>query len=311
MSALPSSTLDPRSANYQDPTALTDKAIERQNLAFDAKILAGRELFASQIDGIRDAINARIEWMEKHREERADAGFRYVDTAVEDLRTIIQTRMEGMDIAMKLFQERSAEQITQLKHLHQEKFDSIAVQFAERDTRTEQTAAGVKIAVDAALQAAKEAVAEQNRSFALATGKSETAMTKQMDALGLAIQTANKGLDDKIGDLKDRLTRIEGMDLGASRREGKDRGDKSSDIVAAALELQRTQTAHGGTANVLTVAVGIVAVLGLLLSAFVAIRQPSLPSQIIMGPPKTGGLSSEHFPLTRVMKRPWKWKIGL
>jgi hypothetical protein len=51
----------------------------------------------------------------------------------------------------------------------------------------------VKIAVDAALQATKEAVAEQNRSFALATDKSETATMKQIDALGLAIQTANKG----------------------------------------------------------------------------------------------------------------------
>jgi hypothetical protein len=169
----------------------------------------------------------------------------------------------AMDKATILFQQMSSEQLAQLKQLHQEKFDSIAVQFAERDTRTEQTAAGVKIAVDAALQAAKEAVAEQNRSFALATGKSETATMKQIDALGLAIQTANKGLDDKIADMKDRLTRIEGMDLGAARR-------SSADDTAMALR-------HGGNQNAITVGVGIIAALSLSVAVYAATRAASSP----------------------------------
>jgi hypothetical protein len=150
---------------------------------------------------------------------------KYTDTAIKDVKEILETRFVGIDRAIDLLQETQNrvpilmdEKLNQLRSLHQEKFDSIRIQFAERDTRTEQTAAGVKIALDAALQAAKEAVAEQNRSFALATGKSETATMKQIDALGLAIQTANKGLDDKIADMKDRLTRIEGMDLGWSLR---------------------------------------------------------------------------------------------
>ncbi len=89
---------------------------------------------------------------------------------------VVQSRMEGMDKALQLLQVISDripvqidEKIFRLKELHQEKFESIQVQFSERDVRTEQTARDVKIAVDAALQAAKEAVAEQNRSFALAT----------------------------------------------------------------------------------------------------------------------------------------------
>jgi hypothetical protein len=137
--------------------------------------------------------------------------------------------------------------MTEVRSLMQEKFDSIKVQFAERDTRTEQTAAGVKIAVDAALQAAKEAVAEQNRSFALATGKSETATMKQIDALGLAIQTANKGLDDKIADMKDRLTRIEGMDLGSSRVREQHYSDASG--------------VHGGNQNMIAIAAIVVGIL--------------------------------------------------
>ena len=125
---------------------------------------------------------------------------RHSDVAIRDVKEIIETRLIGMDKAISLLQEIQNrvpllmdEKLSQLKLLHQEKFDSIAIRFSERDTRTKQTAAGVKIAVDAALQATKEAVAEQNRSFALATDKSETATMKQIDALGLAIQTANKG----------------------------------------------------------------------------------------------------------------------
>jgi hypothetical protein len=85
----------------------------------------------------------------------------------------------------------------------EEKFLSIQVQFRERDVRTEQSAGQVKLAVDAALQAQKEAAGEQAKSFTLATNKSETSMNAQIT-----------GLDSKINDVKDRLNRVEGMGLG-------------------------------------------------------------------------------------------------
>lgn len=73
---------------------------------------------------------------------------------------------------------------------------------------------GTKEALDAALQAAKEAVGEQNKSNALANAKMETAFTKQIDAIGVQIQSNNKGIDDKVGDLKDRVI------AGESRSKG-------------------------------------------------------------------------------------------
>jgi hypothetical protein len=198
-----------------DPTLLTTAQLTRE-------ISNARELIESEINGAVTMLEGRISVADKH-----------TDVSIRAAKEIIETRLLGMDKAVALLQgiqDRFPllmdEKLCQLKSLHQEKFNSIATQFAERDTRTEQTAAGVKIAVDAALQAAKEAVAEQNRSFALATGKSETATMKQIDALGLAIQTANKGLDDKIADMKDRLTRIEGMDLGSSRNREEQREER-------------------------------------------------------------------------------------
>ena len=105
-------------------------------------------------------------------------------------------------------------EVSHLKELHAERFSSIATQFNERDTRTEQTSRDSKVAVDAALQAAKEAVGEQNKSSALAIAKSEAATTKQIDQIGVIIATMTNGLNDKIDDIKNRITAIEGRSTG-------------------------------------------------------------------------------------------------
>lgn len=148
--------------------------------------------------------------------------FKMVDSASTQLQAIIETRLDGMDKAITLLQDtadkfpaRIDEKIESLEKVHGEKFSSIQVQFAERDTRTEQTAKDSKVAVDAALQAAKELVAQQNTSNSLAMSKNETATTKQIDQLGLLIQTTARASDEKIDDIKERLTRIEGMGVGA------------------------------------------------------------------------------------------------
>lgn len=138
------------------------------------------------------------------------------------LREIIEARLDGMDTILGLLQthldHRDTAIATGVKHLQDlidEKFKSIATQFIERDTRTEQTSRDSKVAVDAALQAAKEAVGEQNKSAASAIAKSEAATTKQIDAIGILISTTAKASDDKIDDLKTRLTTIEGHSNGS------------------------------------------------------------------------------------------------
>lgn len=152
---------------------------------------------------------------------------------VASLKELVFTRLDAMDKAMELFNANitrvptdTDKQISHLKELvferfnvELERFSSIATQFAERDVRTEQTAKDSKVAVDAALQAAKEAVGEQNKSSALAIAKSEASTVKQIDQMSLLIQTGNKAIDDKFDDIKDRLTRIEGKGEGGERVE--------------------------------------------------------------------------------------------
>lgn len=124
---------------------------------------------------------------------------------IAGLRELLEARLSTVSLA-----------VNQLEELHQEKFNSIAIQFRERDTRAEQSAKDSKIAVDAALQAAKEAVGEQNKSSALAIAKSESATMKQIDQIASLITTLNKSLDDKVVDIKDRMTLIEGHSKGSS-----------------------------------------------------------------------------------------------
>ena len=138
---------------------------------------------------------------------------------VASLKELFETRLGAMDKAIQLLQARAdrslsidvvSGKVSHLEDLTDEKFSGIYKQFVERDVRTDQTSRDSKVAVDAALQAAKEAVSEQNKSNALSMDKSEAAFTKQIDQLGLLIATTSKGTDDKIDDIKNRLTLIEG-----------------------------------------------------------------------------------------------------
>jgi hypothetical protein len=167
--------------NVTDPTALTTQQLLRE-------ISTTREIVETFICGVNQNISTRIDGMDK---------------AVELLQTATDRTPNMVSAAIERLQE-----------LHEEKFQSIATQFTERDTRTEQTSRDSKVAVDAALQAAKEAVGEQNKSNALAIAKSEATFTKQIDQIGVLISTMQKGIDDKIDDIKTRLQAIESRKVG-------------------------------------------------------------------------------------------------
>lgn len=172
-----------------DPTVLTTEQLERMKEILFRELESSREIVESKLLGIKG---------------------------------VFDTRLEGMDKAINLVRQQTEvfplnvrEQVAHLQRLHQEKFDSISTQFMERDTRTEQTSRDSKVAVDAALQAAKEAVGEQNKSNALAIAKSEATFTKQIDQIGVLVASMGKGFDDKIDDIKGRLQSMESTKKGA------------------------------------------------------------------------------------------------
>ena len=142
---------------------------------------------------------------------------------VSALREIIQARLDGMDRAAIVLSDTVTRTPTaiqsavgHLKELHEEKFSSIGLQFAERDVRTTQAATASAQALAAALQAAKEAVFEQAQAAAKAAEKTELSFSKQIDQTQVQINTVAEGLGDKIDDLKGRIDRGEGSTTGAA-----------------------------------------------------------------------------------------------
>ena len=154
------------------------------------------------------------------------------------LREILETRLDGMDRATELasahaavvgeeieqirgrLREETAAEVPQLRELLETRLDgmdrAIALQFTERDVRTEQATEGRQQALDAALLAQKELVAQQNEANSAAAAKAEASFTKQIDQIGTIIQTLEKALDARITELKERIDRGEGSTAGAA-----------------------------------------------------------------------------------------------
>lgn len=158
-----------------------------------------------------------------------------VEAAKDDLRReigaareVLQARLDAMDKAIVLLQTildrmlpLAQAQVDHLQHLmnqrfdtHEQRFLGVTTSFAERDVRTEQSSHATKLAIDAALQAQKEAVAAQNAHIAQALGRIEATGQKQIEQLVTLLQTSIQAAEGKISDLKDRLTSIEGRSAG-------------------------------------------------------------------------------------------------
>jgi hypothetical protein len=177
--------------------------------------------------------------------------------AISALREVIETRLDGMDKGIVLLQTTTdkmpafiGHEINGLKTLHEEKFSSVQLQFdgiqkqfLERDTRTEQGNVASTTAINAALQAAKEAVGQNNIAFAQATQKSENTTTKQIDDLQVLFQTGTKATDEKIEDLKDRQARTEAALL--------------AQVAAKAERKENVTTQQGSNTLILALVVGV------------------------------------------------------
>jgi hypothetical protein len=184
-----------------DPSAITITTIDRA------------------IANVKQELNTRIDGMQKAIDVFNDNLTRVptqLDRAIDALRQLIEARLLGSDKELKelhinidrrreeiktatqTLQDLLTGKIDALRDVTSEKFSGVRSQFEERDTRTDQRAGDTKLAVDAAFAAAKEA-----------TSKIETGFTKQIDAMNETINVKTQNAEDKIVDLKDRVTAIE------------------------------------------------------------------------------------------------------
>lgn len=144
-------------------------------------------LVAMKLEGLTREFNDRLE---KQRRER-----------LEQLAATREIMMAQLEIVRAVGDER---------------FAAVAVQFGERDIRTEKAAQEARISLDAALAAAKEAVGEQNKSNTLAIDKSDRNTKEKIDSLVIQISTSIDSLNDKILELRRAVDRSEGKSQGGA-----------------------------------------------------------------------------------------------
>lgn len=135
---------------------------------------------------------------------------------LDKLQELIYSRMDAMERAAEVLDENVNRQPTildremdKLNLLTAERFNSIAVQFKERDVRTDQDKLAATTAVNAALQAQKEAAGASNISNSAAIAKSEAGFTKEIDAIKNLLLSNKDGINTQITDLVARLNRSE------------------------------------------------------------------------------------------------------
>jgi cation transport regulator ChaB len=140
---------------------------------------------------------------------------------VDGLVAVLKERLDGIDRATELLNQTVNRvptavqvEVSHLRELQDEKFESIEIQFRERDTRSERESRDNKVAVDAAFAAQKEAAAKQDESNQKAIDKSEVSTTEKITKLAELFQTSNQAINDKIDDVKERVGKIEAVKVG-------------------------------------------------------------------------------------------------
>ena len=194
-----------------DPTALTTEQLLRE-------LASLREILESRLDGMDLATELTAVEVTKNAASQA-----------------AETERMRADFDRRLLAQRELilSQIKNVSDVTGEKFFAVDTRFLERDTRTEQAAQESRISLDAALAAAKEAVSEQNKANAQAIAKSEVATKEKIDALGLLTSTGMRSLEDRLGEIKERIDRGEGQ--GAGRQETRTEGRLDRGSVLALL----------------------------------------------------------------------------
>jgi hypothetical protein len=144
------------------------------------------------------------------------------------LKELVYARIDGVESNLHSFQEAITRVPTEvqkaiegLRELTNERVRSIDERFHAREGF-----------LASQFDAAREIAAEQIRSSNIAIGKSETAFARQIEQLSVLLNQQDKATNDKVYELRNRLTLIEGMSQG-----GVNRNVESRQGIATAISI--------------------------------------------------------------------------
>jgi Cu/Ag efflux protein CusF len=126
--------------------------------------------------------------------------------------TVLTT--EQLERAIMNVKELMTSELKGIVAVFEERFNSIAVQLALIASQRIEQKDDTSVAVQAALSAAKEAVKEQTAAAEKSILKTENSTAEQMKQMTTTFTVANEGLSLQIGDVKDRVAKIENVKQG-------------------------------------------------------------------------------------------------
>jgi hypothetical protein len=178
-----------------------------------------------------------------------------VDRGIANLRDALEQRMNGVEGKIDLIKEASISNREHVNALSQDRHTLVINQVDHLGILTDTKINAVKeliektgelnnTALQAAFAAAKEAVGAAQTASALANTKMEATFTKNFDSvnqlittiqesLGEKVETLRKVFDDKISDIKDAQTGMEGRNAGS--KEVKTGGVANAAMLAAVV----------------------------------------------------------------------------
>jgi uncharacterized protein YhaN len=212
-----------------DPTKLTQDLVDRATAATVALIKVQLDALTARLDRLQISLDQRPEEIDKAVAREAVSLKDQIGNVIARLDRL----QKDLDGQPETVTAAISDAIINLQALMNEKFKGVDQQFSQRD-----------IALAAALSAQKASVDDKNQSNALATGKSEAAVTKQIDAVVTNLDTktaaisANfdaqqKATNDKVDAQQLRIQAIESRAIGAN--ENRDTTNNSLNIVFGAI----------------------------------------------------------------------------
>lgn len=162
-----------------DPTRLTTDAVDKSVVQLRLDIDSHTNALKTRLDGIDEATRLRLEGLKLAAEN--------VDKNIQHLKELHSTSIAHL-------KELHSQSIDSLKELHAARFHEVQTQFDEKDK-----------ALNAALQASKESSEEAKKTF-----------KDQIEKQANLFETTIAGMREQNNDVRDRMTRFEGVGLGGA-----------------------------------------------------------------------------------------------
>jgi hypothetical protein len=123
-----------------------------------------------------------------------------LERAIENVTKLLESRIKAVDDGCTL------------------RFETVKGQFVLVERQRVEQKEDTTRAVEAAFSAAKEGITLQTTASERAITKSETAMLEQLKQLGANFKTEIKGVTDGLGEVKDRVSKIESLKQGGKEQ---------------------------------------------------------------------------------------------